>query len=68
MYLLITATITAILFSATGLQFWSISYMVVVMQVRPVTAQLAFVATAVSAPIPGALIGSKIADSYVSNQ
>ena len=42
--------------------------MVVVMQVRPITAQIAFVVTAVSAPIPGALIGSRIADSYVSDQ
>ena len=38
MYMFITATITVILFSATGLQFWTISYMVVVMEIRPSTA------------------------------
>ena len=66
MYMFITATITVVLFSATGLQFWTISYMVVVMEIRPSTAQVWFVLTTISAPIPGALFGSSLADSYVS--
>ena len=36
------------------------------MEIRPSTAQVWFVLTTISAPIPGALFGSSLADSYVS--
>ena len=33
MYMLITGTVTVVMFSCAGLQFWTISYMQVVMKV-----------------------------------
>ena len=65
-YMLITLTITVFFFSATGLQFWTLSYFVQVMHVKQLNAQIAFVFCCTTAPIPGALLGSSIADSYVS--
>ena len=38
MYILITGTITVLFFSATGLQFWSISYFILVLKVKPIHA------------------------------
>ena len=66
LYVLITATITTLFFSATGLQFWTLSYFIQILHVEPLHAQLAFVFVCITAPIPGAIIGSTISDSYVS--
>ena len=66
LYVLITATITTLFFSATGLQFWTLSYFIQILHVEPLHAQIAFVFVCISAPIPGAIVGSTISDSYVS--
>ena len=54
--------ISCIYFSSTGLQFWTIQYMSIVLGADPVTAQMCFIGCALTAPIPGSLIGSYLAD------
>ena len=36
MYMLITGTITVLFFSATGLQFWTLSYFIQILHVKPI--------------------------------
>jgi len=54
--------ISSMYFTSTGLQFWTIQYIHTILGTEYVTAQFLFVFSAVTAPIPGALLGSWLAD------
>ena len=51
-------------FAAAGLQFWTISYMQVVLGVDPVKAQSTFVVALFSAMLPGVMLGATLSDYY----
>ena len=51
-------------FAAAGLQFWTISYLQVVLGVDPILAQSTFVVTLVSAMVPGIILGATLSDYF----
>lgn len=55
---------TTLQFAAGGLQFWTISYMQVVLFMDPVESQISFVVVMFSALIPGVVLGSTLGDYY----
>jgi len=65
-YIYTMLTLSAIFFSSVGLQFWTTTYLIKVLNIDPVTAQLTFGLCAITAPIPGGLTGGLVSDFYVS--
>ena len=63
-YLLTMLTLSSMYFSSTGLQFWTIQYLQEILNTDVVHAQFIFILCASTAPIPGALLGSAVADAY----
>ena len=63
-YMFTMFTVSCMYFSSSGLQFWTISYLEKILNVDVVHAQVIFIACASSAPIPGALLGSFVADAF----
>ena len=62
-YMSTMIVMSSMYFSSTGLQFWTIQYMATILGATQVQAQFLFVLCAVTAPIPGSLCGSWVADS-----
>ena len=54
--------ISSMYFSSTGLQFWTIQYMTVILGATPMQSQFFFILCAITAPVPGSLLGSYLAD------
>lgn len=62
-YLLTMMGLTTLMFAAGGLQFWTISYMQVVLFMDPIQSQQIFVVVMFSSMLPGVAIGSTLADN-----
>lgn len=63
-YILTMLTMSSIYFSSTGIQFWTILYLQNILDTPQVKSQFIFVLCAATSPIPGALLGSAVADAY----
>lgn len=56
--------LTTLQFAAAGLQFWTISYMQVVLFMDPIEAASTFIVVMFSAMIPGVIMGATLADHF----
>ena len=63
-YLATMFGLVTLYFAAAGLQFWSISYMQVVMGIDPIESQATFIMALFTAMLPGVAIGGMTADWF----
>mmetsp|Transcript_4809 Transcript_4809/g.6354 ORF Transcript_4809/g.6354 Transcript_4809/m.6354 type:complete len:103 (-) Transcript_4809:482-790(-) len=63
-YMLCMLGLTTLQFAAAGLQFWTITYMRIVLDFDPLSAASTFIIVMISALIPGVIMGSTLADYF----
>ena len=63
-YMICMFAFVVLQFDATGLSFWTISYLQVVLGFEAFDAQMSFIALMLTAPLPAAILGGVLGDAW----